>query len=142
MARTRKAGNEGHRDETERFEQRKEEWRLYRAEGWSLRDIGAKFDLSATTVKDDIEWYQRYLANEMPETFEAWRVEIITQLRDQYKIAKNLLDTSGSALVQASALRQMTDITSKLADISGISKGIEPPKKQEQAKDTIIWDED
>lgn len=134
-----KGGNDSHREEEDRLEQRKEAWRLYNDEHWSYRDIATKFDIAVSTARDDVIWYTNYLANELPQTFEAWRIRVIKQYEEQYEKAKNLLETSGSAMVQATALRQMTDITSKLADVTGLSKGIEPPKKSAEVEDKIEW---
>jgi hypothetical protein len=140
VASDRPVGPAGHRDEDERFEARKEAWRLHEMEGWSLRDIAIKQGTVASTVKNDIDWYRRYLQGELPETFEAWRTKITAMYKDQYAKAEELYKNAKSSFVQAQAVKLMQELTNSIADLYGVPKGVEAPRKAEEpAEDEISW---
>lgn len=138
----RPSGNEGHRDEDELLAARAEAYRLHDLEDMSFRDIAERQGTAASTVQADVEWYRRYLQNEVPATFEAWRTKLNSLYQSQYRMAEALANNADSSFVQAQALKQMVEITGKMADLYGVPKAIEAPKRAEEpADDQIEWDE-
>lgn len=139
----RPAGNEGHRDEGELFQARAEVYRLHNYEHMSFRTIAEQMGTTASTVKNDNDWYSRYLQGEVPENFEAWRVKLNSMFTDQYEKAENLYKTAESSFVQAQAVKMMTEITVKMAELFGVTKAITAPKLSEAPGDDVVeWDSD
>lgn len=136
----RPAGNEGHRDEAELFQARAEAYRLHTFEYQSFRTIAEQMGTTASTIKTDVDWYTRYLQGEVPATFEAWRTKLNSMYTDQYQKAENLYESAESTFVKAQAVKMMTEITMKMADLFGVTKAISPPRQGEiQGDDEVEW---
>lgn len=134
------SGVEGHRDEETRIFQREEAYRLHTFEGWSLRQIAAHQGISLSVVQADVNFYRKMLREELPSTFEAWQMKLWQEYKTLLEEADAIIDEERSGFVRVQALKLKIDLTTKIENLFGITKGTKAPKPEEAVEDdVIVW---